>query len=97
MSADLKHLNQIFAGLKKERGGWENLWRDIRDYEVPDLGCFEGEAPHDGGKRYQRLYDAEAAEAADIMAAGLLSGLSSPSRPWLRLTTMDPDLDESRM
>lgn len=95
MSVDLKHLSQIFAGLKKERSGWENLWRDIRDYEVPDLGCFEGETPHDGGKRYQRLYDAEAAEAADIMAAGLLSGLSSPSRPWLRLTTMDPDLDES--
>nr|DAG27652.1 MAG TPA: head to tail connecting protein [Caudoviricetes sp.] len=93
MPVDLKQLNQIFAGLKKERSGWETLWRDIRDYEVPDLGCFEGEAPWDGGKRYQRLYDAEAAEAADIMAAGLLSGLSSPSRPWLRLTTMDPELD----
>ena len=95
MPADLKQLSQFFAGLKTERGGWESLWRDIRDYEVPDLGCFDGEAPHDGGKRYQRLYDAEAADSADIMAAGLLSGLSSPSRPWLRLTTMDHDLDET--
>lgn len=95
MPIDLKNLRSQFGGLKKERLGWENLWRDIRDYEAPDLGAFEGEAPHDGGKRYQRLYDAEATECADIMAAGLLSGLSSPSRPWLRLTTMDPDLDES--
>ena len=95
MAADIKQLQQFFAGLKQERSGWETLWRDIRDYEVPDLGCFDGEEPHQGGKRYQRLYDAEAADSADIMAAGLLSGLSSPSRPWLRLTTMDPELDES--
>ena len=31
------------------------------------------------------------------MAAGLLGGVSSPSRPWLRLTTMDPDLDKNHV
>lgn len=92
-SVDLKSLNQHFAGLKEERSGWEDLWRDIRDYEAPDLGAFGDEKTYQGGKRYQRLYDAEAAECADTLAAGLLGGVSSPSRPWLRLTSMDEDLD----
>lgn len=95
MAVDVKQLQQRFAGLKEERNTWENLWRDIRDYEVPDLGAFQGERSWEGGKRYGRLYDAEAADSADILAAGLLAGVSSPSRPWLRLTTMDAELDES--
>ena len=95
MAVDVKQLQQRLAGLKAERETWENLWYDIRDYEVPDLGAFPGERGYEGGKRYTRLYDAEAADSADILAAGLLAGVSSPLRPWLRLTTMDPDLDES--
>lgn len=95
MAADIKQLQQRFAGLKEERSTWEQLWHDIRDYEVPDLGSFQGERSWEGGKRYGRLYDAEAADSADILAAGLLAGVSSPSRPWLRLTTMDPELDET--
>ena len=95
MSVDIKAVSQRFESLKEERQAWEPLWKDIRDYILPDLGAFGDEAKMTGGKRYQRLYDAEGANCADILAAGILSGVSSPSRPWLRLTTMDPDLDES--
>ena len=76
MAVDVKQLQQRLAGLKAERETWENLWHDIRDYEVPDLGAFPGERGYEGGKRYTRLYDAEAADSADILAAGLLAGVS---------------------
>lgn len=92
---DVSGLRQRFECLKQDRSGWETLWKDLRDYILPDMGCFTGEDVHQGGKRYQRLYDAEAANCTDILAAGLLGGVSSPSRPWLRLTTMDADLDQS--
>jgi hypothetical protein len=91
---DPKSVRQRFQELKDQRSQWEPLWQDIRDYVVPDLGVFPGEEQTEGGKRYARLYDAEATCCADILAAGLLSGVSSPSRPWLKLTTMDPDLDK---
>nr|DAE41687.1 MAG TPA: head to tail connecting protein [Bacteriophage sp.] len=95
MPADIKGMQARFECLKQDRSGWEPLWKDLRDYILPDMGCFTGEDVHQGGKRYQRLFDAEAANATDILAAGLLGGVSSPSRPWLRLTTMDADLDQS--
>lgn len=94
MATNIKELTQHFSGLKQERSTWEHLWKDIRDYETPDLGAFEGENAYEGGKRYGRMYDAEAADCADILAAGLLGGVSSPSRPWLKLTTMDLELDK---
>lgn len=92
---DPKEVRQRFKQLKDDRSTWEPLWRDIRDFEAPDLGAFEGEKPEEGSKRYTRIKDAEAIECADYLAAGLFSGVSSPSRPWIRLTTLDPELDES--
>lgn len=93
-AVDPKELRARFEELKQERTSWEGLWKDIRDYEAPDLGAFEGDNATEGFKRYGRIYDSEAIECADYLAAGLFSGVSSPSRPWLRLTTMDPELDE---
>lgn len=95
MKVNPKEITQRFQELKDQRSSWDPLWRDIRDYCLPDMGCFDGENPSDGHKRYGKILDPEAIDCADILAAGLLSGVSSPSRPWLRLTTMDEDLDKS--
>lgn len=93
MAADPKEITQRFRELKDQRSSWEPLWKDIRDYCLPDMGCFSGEDASDGHKRYGRILDPEAIDCADILAAGLLSGVSSPSRPWLKLTTLDEELD----
>ena len=53
MPADIKLINQRFESLKQERSSWEDLWRDIRDYCLPDLGCFPGEDATQGSKRYR--------------------------------------------
>lgn len=31
-----------FSQLKEERATWEPLWRDIRDFILPQAGVFEG-------------------------------------------------------
>lgn len=84
-----------FAYLKEQRSSWDALWKDIRDYIMPDVGNFEGEDATLGSKRYRKMLDPTAIEASDILSSGLYSGVSSPSRPWLRLTTLDGDLDQS--
>ena len=94
MKADPKEVRARFEQLKQERSSWEPLWKDIRDYEAPDLGVFDGEDATKGWKRFQRIKDAEAIACADMLASGLYSGVSSPSRPWIRLTTMDAEMDE---
>lgn len=95
MTCDVREVTQRFDQLKQQRFSWEPLWKDIRDYILPDYGVFEGEDPTDGSKRYRRILDSSAMEAADILSSGLYSGVSAPSRPWIRLTTLDGELDQS--
>lgn len=92
---DPREIQTRFEFLKQQRSSWEPMWRDIRDFILPDFGCFDGEDPTEGSKRFRRIINAEATNSADILAAGLLGGVSSPSRPWLRLTTLDGELDQA--
>lgn len=93
---DVSEVSKRYETLKSERSSWETLWKDIRDFILPDAGNFIGDNARDGEKRFGRIIDAEATHCADIIAAGLLTGVSSPTRPWLRLTTLDAELDESQ-
>lgn len=76
MKCDAKDIFQRFEQLKQQRASWEPLWKDIRDYVLPDYGVFEGEDPTDGSKRYKRILDSSAMEASDILSSGLYSGVS---------------------
>lgn len=80
MPADIKLINQRFESLKQERSSWEDLWRDIRDYCLPDLGCFPGEDATQGSKRYRKILDAEAIDCADVLAAAAPHNDGSGSR-----------------
>ncbi len=78
--------------LYEQRDYWVTVWRDMRDYIMPDRGFFEGEEPNRGERRDQNVIDGTPILAARILAAGMLSGLTSPARPWFRLTTHDFEL-----
>ena len=38
------------------------------------------------------IYDSTATRALRVLAAGIMSGMTSPSRPWFRLTVSDDKL-----
>jgi hypothetical protein len=84
--------------LKKQRDNWIDEWMDIRDYILPRTGMFEeaGDAPNDGASRYDFLVDATATRAMRVLAAGMQGGLTSPARPWFRLSLYDDQLTEFR-
>jgi len=45
-----------------------------------------------GGKTFTKIIDGSATRYVDIFAAGMQSGLTSPSRPWFKLGLQDADL-----
>jgi hypothetical protein len=45
-----------------------------------------------GQRRHNAIYDNTGTRALRVLAAGMMSGMTSPARPWFRLTTADPDL-----
>lgn len=84
-----------WAQLKDERDSWLAHWREISELVLPRSGRFLASDRNKGEKRHNKIYDSTATRAARVLAAGLMAGMTSPARPWFRLTTSSPDLDES--
>jgi hypothetical protein len=79
--------------LKTEGMLWYPAWRDLSDYISPTRGFFYETRPNVGKKiDHQKMIDSCPEESAATLAAGMLSGLTSPSRPWLKLELEDTDL-----
>jgi hypothetical protein len=88
-------LSMRAASLITERSSWISHWQDISDNLLPRSGRFFISDRNRGDKRANKIYDNTATRALRTLGAGLMSGATSPARPWFRLTTSDPDLDES--
>jgi len=90
-----KLLLQRWGQLKQERASWVPHWQEISDYLLPRSGRFFTQDRNNGQKRHNNIYDSTGTRALRTLAAGMMSNMTSPARPWFRLTTSDPDLDES--
>jgi len=80
--------------LFNERSSWIMQWQDISRYQQPQMGRFLMSDRNKGGSRYNNIYDNTALFASRTLAAGMMSGMTSPARPWFRLTLTDTDLRE---
>ena len=70
---------------------WYQRWRDLSRYINPKRGHFEGFVPNYNAQYdYRLIMDGDPADAARTMATGLSSGLTSPARPWFKLTVQNP-------
>lgn len=84
-----------WQSLKTERESWMTHWEEISQYLLPRAGKFLDGEQNDGKKRHRDIYDSTATRSLRILAAGMMAGMTSPARPWFRLTTADPELDEA--
>lgn len=90
-----KLLLSRWGQLRNERESWMTHWKEISDYLLPRSGRFFVDDRNRGDKRHNNIYDSTGTRALRVLAAGMMAGMTSPARPWFRLTTSDPQLDES--
>ncbi len=83
------------AALWADRASWFDHWREISEYQQPRLGRFFESDSNDGRKRHQHIIDSTALFAARTLSSGLMSGMTSPARPWFRLGLQDRELAKS--
>ena len=98
MSQQLTSQQRILSrksALWNERSSWITHWREISDYQQPRAGRFVATDRNRGDKRTNHILDNTAVFGARTLAAGLMSGVTSPARPWFRLEIKDKDLMES--
>lgn len=78
-----------------ERSSWEPDWLNLVDYVAPNSGRFQTRDTNRGDKvaRSRKVNDSTGRRSLRVLAAGMQAGMSSPARPWFRLSTGDEDLD----
>lgn len=84
------------AQLEIERSSFLPHWRDLGDYILPRRPRFFITDTNRGDRRTQKIVDSTATLAARTLRSGMMSGITSPARPWFRLTTSDPALVEKQ-
>lgn len=70
-------------------------WKDVNDFIMPSRGRFFITDFNRGERRNLKIFDNTAYLGVRTASAGMMSGITSPSRDWKKLTTQDPDLAES--
>lgn len=74
--------------------GWDTHWRAIAEYQLPRHSRFQTTDVNRGQSKTQRILDNTATRALKTLAAGMMSGMTSPARPWFRLALRDKELME---
>jgi hypothetical protein len=83
---------QRWGHLKAERASWFAHWQEITTCITPRQGRYFVQDRNKGWKRHQNILDSTGTRSLEILAAGLMGGLTSPARPWFRLGVADTDL-----
>ena len=86
-----------FDGLESEytSKGWKTSHQDLAKYINPTRGFFDGKSPNDGTMiDHQTLLDNHATQSSRILASGMQSGMTSPTKPWFKMGVARDDLNE---
>lgn len=94
MESKRKRYNLLKAQLDNEFSSFMPTYRDVNDFILPSRAKFFVEDRNRGDRRNQKIIDSTGTMAANTLASGMMSGVTSPARPWFRLAAPDPDLNE---
>ena len=76
----------MYDELSREAASWRSVWKELGAYLAPTRGFFDGEQPNRGQKiDHRKLIDSDPLLAVEVLCAGMISGLTSPSRSWFEL------------
>ena len=91
-----KELTARIVELENIRRPFMDEWQEITTFIQPRKGRYIS-SDNTRLESTKAIVNSTSTSASDILAAGLMSGLTSPARPWFELGTPDPDLMRSRM
>lgn len=87
-------LESLRSQMDIEQSSFKPVWREIAEYTQPFRARFDISDTNRGERRNSKILNGEATLASRTLRAGMMSGITSPARPWFKLTTPDPDMAE---
>lgn len=85
---------KLEAQLVTERASFDSHYRELGEHFAPRRTRFWEGDRNRGDKRHNRVVNETGFLAARTLRSGMFAGITSPARPWRRLTTPDPELAE---
>jgi len=89
-----KSLDRRLGELTTERSSFIRHWQDLSDYILPRQARFTVTDRNRGDRKNTKIIDNTATLAVRTLSSGMMSGITSPARPWFSLRTPDPALNE---
>ncbi len=89
-----KRYRSRIAALKNEYASFRPIHTDIRDFFGPRTARFEGELVNRGDRQDDKIINSYPRYVVRTLAAGMQSGITSPMRPWFKLKSPDPGMNE---
>jgi hypothetical protein len=87
-----RRITKRFQGIMTEQKKWRSSWQELAKYINPTRGRFSSR-PNDGTMiDHKTILDGHATRSSRILASGMQSGVTSPTRPWFRLRIPDQAL-----
>lgn len=86
---------QRWTSLDTEYSSWRGQYQDISKYLMPTYGRFFATGRNKGDYKYGKIIDQTGTHALNVLSSGMMSGVTSPARPWFRLALPDLDLMQS--
>lgn len=93
---DKKQCVNKAKGMLRDRLMWETRWKRIRDLQLPYIGEFEDtqDSTNPARRRDDKMLQGVAWQSAQVFSAGIMSGLTPPSRQWFKFAFSNPDLNK---
>ncbi|AWP32032.1 phage tail protein [Pantoea vagans] len=89
-----QRLNKQFGMLKDERTTFDPHWRDLSDYISPRSSRFLVSDANRDNRRNTNIVDPTCTLAERTLSSGMMSGITSPARPWFTLSVSDPAMKD---
>jgi hypothetical protein len=81
--------------MEDTRSSWKTHWQEVTDYLLPRRGRYLlDKNSHTPRVRSTKIFDSTGGYALRTMSAGMMTGLTSPARPWFRFKVKDELMDE---
>lgn len=87
-----EQLTKQLGMLEQERKTFEPHWRELSDFIIPRGSRFLTSEANRGDRRNTKIVDPTATMANRTLSSGMMSGITSPARPWFKLATPDPEM-----
>jgi hypothetical protein len=89
----INRANSVVSGMKQEYNSFESHHRELAEQILPRVGRWLTSDTNKGGKKNGKIIDNTAKLALGVLSAGMMSGLTSPARPWFNLQHPDPKIE----